>query len=832
MKLPIAWLREWVAVPWNDRELADRLTMLGFEVEALAPVAPPFTKVCVAEITSVAPHPQAEKLRVCSVNAHPDVGPGVGSTLLQIVCGASNARAGLRTALAMVGAKLPGNLTIGAATLRGVESQGMLCSARELGLAEAGEGILELEADAAIGTDVRDYLDLDGMTMEVGVTPNRGDAMSVLGIARELAAASGLPLNPPASLTTHSLACAPSASVERFPVHLTPGAGGARFASQVIRGLDNRRPTPTWLRQRLERSGLRSISPIVDVTNFVLLELGQPMHAYDLAKVQGGLTVRLAREGEPLTLLDGRDIALNKDVLVIADEAGPVGMAGVMGSARSAITTGTTEVVLEVAWFDPKALAGRGRRFGLHTDAGQRFERGVDPRGQERALERASNLICAIAGGRPDLPVVDELPLELPVRAAITLRAHQITRLLGLSVPSEHVLERLHGLGMKVEAIDEIETMNKARPVRDPFETLDGRRWRVTPPSWRFDIVIEADLIEELARCGGLEAIAEMPHRSAQVIAGCSELRSSERSVLNTLTARGYTEVVTFGFTDPVLQAKLCGNAPPISLRNPIASNLSVLRASLWPGLVLVAQENVRRQCERLRLFEIATCFALGADQRATNPGIQERRHIAGLVLGARSPEQWGTPKEPTDFYDLKADVSAVLQLTGAANNFLYEAGTSVPSLHPGRSAQIRHEDRVVGQIGELHPALVREFDFTYPPVLFELDYAAIIANARIRLTPISSFPQIRRDISIEVATDLPFGRIAERVSVAAGPRLHELRLFDIYQGSSVESGRKSVAFGLILQDLSRTLQDTEADEIVAQVGAELRSSFGAKIRE
>ncbi len=794
MKLPVSWLRSWVDPPWSDRELAGRLTMLGFEVEAMSPVAPAFSGVVVAEIRSVARHPQADKLSVCRVYA--------GGPELQVVCGADNARAGLRSALATVGARLPGDVTIGKAKVRGVESQGMLCSARELGLAEAGEGIIELSADAPLGAPLRDYLRLDETLLEISVTPNRGDAMSVCGLARELAAASGRPLRPP------PLQALKDTSAERFPIRLTPGAGCARFASRVFRGLDNRRPTPQWLRERLERSGLRSISPVVDVTNFVLLELGQPMHAYDLAKLSDLVQARRAAPGETMQLLDGREVKLDSDVLVIADARGAVGMAGIMGAERSAITADTTDVLLEVAWFDPAVIAGRARRYGLVTDASQRYERGVDPSGQERALERASELIAATAGGRAGPACLEELPQELPQRGAIGLRATQIARLLGKSFTAAEVSERLRSLGLQVE------------------ESGPGI-WQVSPPSWRFDITIEADLVEELARSAGLDSIAEAAPLGQRLISGSSEARIGEHAVLQRLTARGYSEAVTFGFTDPALLAQLCGAAEPVRVRNPIAANLSVMRASLWPGLLLAARANLHRQRERVRLFEIAHRF-----QRGTEGGVIEQAMIAGVVLGSRLPEQWGTARALADFYDLKADVSALLSLSAPESVYRFDAGTSLPALHPGRSAQIVRDGRVIGQLGELHPGLSRDLDFTYAPLLFELDYAAVTASEAVRFAPVSSFPQIRRDISFTVAASETFGRIAERVSVAASTRLHELRIFDVYQGKGVESGRKSVALGLILQDISRTLTDADADEVVAAVCTELRSSLDARIRE
>jgi phenylalanyl-tRNA synthetase beta chain len=803
MKLPMSWLRSWIDLPWSDAELAARLTMLGIEVEAMNSAAPPFSGVVVAEIISAAAHPQADKLRVCQVA----VGQGQP---LQIVCGAPNARAGLRSALATVGAQLPGGLAIGAARLRGVESQGMLCSAKELQLAAGGgEGILELPADAALGASLRDYLQLDEVQVELGITPNRGDAMSVLGVVRELAALSGAPIKVPPPIIAAGPATAAAAASDRFAVRLQPGAGCARFASRVLRGVDNRRPVPAWLRARLEHSGLRSISPVVDVTNFVLLELGQPMHAYDLGKLQGGIDVRKAGKGEALRLLDGRDISLDPEVMVIADDAGAVGMAGIMGGERSAISDTTRDLFLEVAWFDPQAVAGRARRYGLQTDASQRYERGVDPALQERALERATELIRAIAGGQCGPAQLQELPEELPRRTAISLRSARISRLLGAPVAPDSVTQRLGALGMTVE-------------------TVASDHWRVTPPSWRFDISIEADLIEELARLGGYDAIVESAPHGARRLGTVSERRVDESQVLALLAARGFQEAITFGFTDPAWQQRVVGASPAIALRNPIASNLSVMRASLWPGLLNAALENQRRQRERVRLFEIATCFRRGSDGR-----IVETQQIAGLAQGARLPEQWGTARAGVDFHDLKSDVSALLALGGQGELHRYEADPSPPpGLHPGRSARIVHDGRVIGHLGELHPALARDADFTYAPILFELEADAVLRAQPARYHAISSFPQIRRDISFTVPSSETFGRIADRVSVAASTRLHELRVFDLYQGQGVESGRKSVALGLILQDLSRTLTDADADEVVARVCAELRSSLDARIRE
>jgi phenylalanyl-tRNA synthetase beta chain len=791
MKLPLSWLREWVDVPWSGTELAARLTLAGFEVESRQPAAPPFSGVRVAKIVSCMRHPQADKLQVCSV----DVGNG---SPLQIVCGAANARAGLTSALATVGAVLPGDMRIKAAKLRGVESAGMLCSARELGLADSSDGIVELPDALAAGTDLRQALDLDDEILEVSITPNRGDAMSVLGLARELAALAGVTLRGPA------LTPVPATRSDTLRVTLEPGAGAARFIARCVHGVDNTRTSPWWLRERLRRVGLRSISPVVDITNYVLLELGQPMHAYDLVCVTGGLSARRARAAESLELLDGRTVTLSENTLVIADDAGPAGLAGIMGGARTAISAGSRDIAFEVAWFDPNAIAGRARQYGLTTDASQRFERGVDPAGQERAVERASTLLLELAGGGAGPVTVSEQPDELPRRAPVRLRSRQLQRLLGVAVPGAQVEQRLRGLSMTVQAQSE--------------------GWSVQPPSWRFDIGIEADLIEEVARLGGLATVAEEVAPQVLALRAPSTL-AEERDVVETLAARGYREAISFGFVDPQLQSRLFPDVSPIELANPIASDLAVMRCSLWPGLIAAARTNLSRQQDRVRLFEMATRF------RAGDAGHEEQKVLALVALGARFPEQWGVARTPVDFFDVKADLMALLALGGRAQDFSFEPA-SLSCLHPGRSARIVLDGVEVGWIGELHPEQVQALDLTYAPILVEIDQAVATTLTRPQFHELSRFPQIRRDISFTVPEHVGFGHIRERVSVAASSLIKELRLFDLYQGAGVESGRKSIALGLILQDLNRTLTDDDADRIVGAVVTELRTSLDARIRE
>jgi phenylalanyl-tRNA synthetase beta chain len=810
--LPLSWLRDWVDLPadWDAQELARRLTAAGLEIEGVTSAAPAFSGVVVARIISVERHPQADKLKLCQVVTAEG---GCVDARLQIVCGAANARIGLVSALARVGALLPHGVKIGAAKLRGVDSQGMLCSARELGLAESSDGILELPDDAPLGTDLRAYLDLDDAVLEVNVTPNRGDAMSVLGIAREVVALTGATLKTPARLTaTPDEARAPADSL---PVTVQPGAGAPRLLAQVLSGLDNTRVAPLWLRERLRRAGLRPISPIVDVTNYVMLELGQPMHAYDRARLTGGLAARNARAGERLRLLDGREIELEPGALVIADEAGAVGLAGVMGGERSAITASSSDIVFEAAWFKPAAIAGRARRHGLQTDASQRFERGVDWRGQERALALATRLLLAIAGGSAGPVTIAELADELPRIRPVALRSRQLQRLIGQAVAAADVEQRLRALGMGVRS--------------------EKSGWSVQPPSWRFDIEIEADLIEEVVRIGGLDVIEEHAPAMGMVPRPLDSTEIDEQVVMRTLAARGYQEVVTFGFVDPALQRLLFSLQPAIEqtaveLANPIAADLAVMRSSLLPGLIGVAGENLRRQQQRVRIFEIANRFIVqpGADGAGA---VREQKMLAGLLLGSRLPEQWGSAATPADFYDAKGDVAALLALGGGPEGFVFEP--AAPGyLHPGRGASLIRDGVVLGQLGELHPSLVRAFDLTYAPILFELDYSAAFRANLAQFRETSRYPQIRRDISITVPTHVAFATLGERVSVAAGSLLKQLSAFDVYQGKGVELGRKSIALGLILQDLSRTLTDDDADRVVQAVLQDLRSNLDARIRE
>ncbi len=791
MKVSLSWLGEFVRLEEAPAALAERLTMAGLEVEGRAPAAPPFTGVIVAEVTGVSRHPQAERLSVCTVTG--------GGAPLTIVCGAPNVRAGMKAALAQVGASLPGGLEIKRAKLRGVESEGMLCSARELGLGEESDGILDLPATLAVGQDLRAALDLDDVVFEVNPTPNRGDALSVLGVAREFAALAGAALRPPA------VPAVPARIADTLAVVLEAPAACPKFAGRVVRGVDPTRPTPLWMRERLRRAGLRSLGPLVDVTNYVMLELGQPMHAYDLRRLTGTLRARLARPGEVLKLLDGSEIALEPGMLVIADDAAPVGLAGIMGGELSGIAVDTTDVFLEAAWFAPAAVAGRGRRLGVLTDASQRFERGVDPAGAERAIERATALLLEIAGGAAGPVSVALAPEQLPVRGPIRLRRAQLKRLLAAEVPPARVPGILGALGLAV--------------------TASGEDWAATPPSWRFDLAQEADLVEEVARIYGYNALPEvdapMPQRPGAVPEGQV---SAERQAL-LLVDRGYFEAINYTFVDPALQRRLFPGERALALANPIASDLAEMRVSLWPGLLATLKTNLNRQQVRVRLFEIGAKFVLQDNV------LKEINCLGGLAYGARLPEQWGVRHERADFYDVKADVEAVLDATGRLAEFRF-APESLPCLHPGRSARIYRDSVACGWIGELHPELARTLEFPTPPLLFELELDITSRAPLPAASELSRFPTVRRDLAIVVNEAVTFSQLRESVTVVASSLLRELKVFDVYRGQGIDSGRKSVALGLILQDKSKTLTDADVDAVMTAVRERLAKDLDATIRD
>jgi phenylalanyl-tRNA synthetase beta chain len=790
MKVTYQWLNDFAPLRGSVEELAERLTLSGLEVESVQPVAPPFTGVVVAQVLECQPHPDAAKLSLCQVTRN-------GEDRLQIVCGASNVRAGLKVALAQVGAQLPGGVHIKAAKLRGVESNGMLCSSRELGLGDEHEGILELEATAPLGVDVREWLKLEDSLIEVNATPNRGDCMSVFGIARDYVAAQER------RFLSYPTTTVPATVHLTFPVALEAD-GCPLLGSRVIRGLKARAQAPAWLRERLRRVGLNSISAIVDVTNYVMMELGQPMHAYDLDKLKGRLCARQARPDERITLLDDKPYTLDADFLVIADDNGAVGLAGIMGGRDTAISDSTVSVLLEAAHFTPQAVAGRARRLGLFTDAGQRFERGVDPTLPRVALERATELLLACAGGEAGaVQITGAVPAG---KTEVWLRRDRLGRLLGAEVPGEEVASVLTAISERVEP------------------TAAG--WRIERPAHRFDVRIEADLIEEVARLRGFDRIAEVPAQAPQRPGPVSEACVPPERILSALIDRGYAEALCYTFVDPQLQRALFPDMPALALANPIASDLAEMRVSLWPGLLLACRDNLRRQQSRVRLVELGRKFLLKPDGE-----LVEVETLAGVALGPRLPEQWGSAREGIDFYDVKADLEAALALSGEPSGIRFEA-QSLPCLHPGRSARILRNGAPAGWLGELHPQLVKTINLPNSAFLFELEIDLSFSSKPSHFKEISKFPQVRRDLAIVVEESLPLAVLRENVSVSASGLLRELRVFDVYRGPGIETGRKSIALGLILQDSSRTLTDADADTVVAKVVTRLRDVLSATIRD
>ncbi len=799
MKFSENWLREFVDVDVSTTELVDKLTMAGLEVDAVDPVAAVFDGVVVGEIVSVEPHPDADKLVVCRVSD--------ADSEYQVVCGAPNARAGIKIPYARVGARLP-DLKIKKARLRGVESSGMLCSEQELGLSESHDGLMELPEDAPVGADIRGYLDLDDNIIELDLTPNRADCFGLLGIGRETALIAGAPLK---SLVIDEVA---AVSQRTFPVELSAGDACPRFGGRVIEGIDLNAKTPQWMKEKLRRSGVRSIDPVVDVTNYVMLELGQPMHAYDLDRLQGGIVVRQSKRGESIHLLDGTEVALQPDTLLITDDSGPIGIAGIMGGASTMCTASTINIFLESAFFAPLALAGQARRYGMHTDASHRFERGVDWQGQMRAIERATELLLDITGGTAGPAIETVLPDSLPERPKIRLRAARIERLLGVTVSDAEVEKMLEQLHFPAE--------------REAGETA----WQVSAPSHRFDISIEEDLIEEIARVYGYNTLpVRMPRMEITMIRS-SEADVSLDAIKDQFVARGYQEAVTYSFVDEGSQRILDPEHEPIGLANPISSEMSVMRTSCWPGLLKSLQHNLNRQQGRVRLFETGLRFrqAPNIDRDLTMEDVSQEMVISGVACGSVYPENWGDVERPADFFDIKGDIESVLDLTGAAAAFTFEP-VRHPSLHPGQSALISRDGRPVGLVGLLDPRAEQALDLDRPVYLFEIDLVAIREKALPSSVVLSRFPEVRRDIALLVDATVTANRIREVIHEVANETLTNLKLFDVYQGKGIDPNRKSVALGLTFQHPSRTLTDQEINESVDDVVAALATKIEASLR-
>ena len=806
MKFSEQWLREWVNPPIKTQQLADQLTMAGLEVEAVEPVAAELNSIVVGEVTAIDKHPDADKLNICTV----DIGR---ASSLQIVCGASNVVKNGRYPVALVGAVLPGNLKIKKTKLRGVPSEGMLCSAKELGLAEQAEGLMTLPADASAGITISEYLQLDDTSIELSLTPNRGDCLSIAGIAREVAV-----LNKATVTPSHSAPVAPQID-DTFAVEISAKQECPRYAGRVIKNINPAAVTPIWMQERLRRSGLRSISPVVDVTNYVLLELGQPMHAFDLDKLNTSINVRLAKQGEKLALLDGQTISLEEGTLVIADSQHPVALAGIMGGQDSAVNDQTKHIFLESAFFAPACISGRARGYGLHTDSSHRFERGVDPALQELAMERATSLLLDIVGGKPGPVVCRHIDEYVPQRPAILLRYSRLQKVLGVELEKPIVDDILYRLELQ------------------HVEQQNG--WTVTAPSFRFDIEREEDLIEEVARIYGYDNIPIAYPQAPSVMVPQTESRTPLQRIQDTLTDRGYQEAITYSFVDPKIQELLVAGTRPIRLSNPISSDMSEMRTTLWSGLINAVAHNLNRQQSTVKLFETGLRF------QQTDSGLDQEPVIAGVITGTAIPLQWGQKSQNVDFFDIKSDVEAILALTGKPDAFIFLADKH-PALHPGQTAKIvRHiqlnqkdadnkseenEDEI-GWIGALHPAISSKLDVAQPLYLFELKLAAVTQRAIPHFREIPKFPSIKRDLAIVVDEGVTAQAISDCIRRVSTTMLANLKLFDVYQGKGIDSGRKSLAFSLTLQDHDRTLTDQDVDLAIDEILSTLNKELGATLR-
>ncbi|HUW76707.1 MAG TPA: phenylalanine--tRNA ligase subunit beta [Gallionella sp.] len=784
MKFSENWLRTWVNPDLSSEALGHVLTMAGLEVEALESVAPAFNNVVVAEVLEVVKHPNADRLNVCQVN--------VGEALpLNIVCGAANVAIGVKVPCARIGAVLPGDFVIKQAKVRNIESFGMLCAERELGLADESNGLWLLPDDAPVGKTLREYLELDDKLFTLKLTPNRSDCSGMVGIAREVAALTGCELKP-LDIRTQAVTLA-----EQLPVSVSDASGCPLYCGRLVRGVNAAAATPDWMLRRLERSGLRGISAVVDITNYVMLEMGQPMHAFDVASLSGGITVRRARKGEELTLLNEQNALLDEEVLVIADDARVLALAGIMGGQGSGVETGTQDVFLESAFFHPDAIAGRARRFGLATDSSFRFERGVDFAATRQALERATQLLLEICGGSAG--AISEVLGQLPVRVPIALRRSRVARVLGIELDNQQIATLFRRLQFDF--------------------TANGDDFRVTPPSFRFDLSIEADLIEELARLHGYDNIPALAPQAALTILPYSELQRPLTHIQKLLVARDYQEIVSYSFLEEQVERELCGNEHPVALQNPIASNLAVMRSSLIGGLVGALRFNLNRKQPRVRLFEVGACFA-----KVDDDYVQTQR-LSGLCHGEAQPEQWGVAARAVDFFDVKADVEALF----APRTLRFVAATH-PALHPGRSAQIFCGEQMVGWLGELHPHWQQQYDITQGCVWFEIELGAL-TQARVPLmSEIPKFLPVRRDLAVVVDEEMTAQFLLDAMLHLSVPYVAELALFDVYRGKGVEQGKKSLAFRVLLQDTQKTLSESEIDPSIAQL-VEILQKNGAQLR-
>ncbi len=792
MKFSEAWLREWVDPSVTTQELADQLSMAGLEVDSVTPVAASFTGVVVGEVLEKTPHPDADKLSVCQVSVGSDEN-------LQIVCGARNVAAGMRVPVATVGAKLPGDFKIKKAKLRGVQSMGMICSASELGLADSSDGIMPLPQDAPIGEDFRSFLSLEDQAIDVDLTPDRGDCLGLAGIAREVGVINRC------EVKTEAIAPVAAAIEDKLAVELQADAACPRYLCRVVKDVNVSAETPLWMQERLRRSDIRSLGPVVDVTNYVLLELGQPMHGFDLQKIEDRICVRMANKGEKLTLIGGQEIELSEDSLVIADKSRPLALAGIMGGDDSAVGETTKDILLESAFFTPRAISGKARSYGLHTDSSHRFERGVDPQLQAKAMERATALLLEIAGGKPGPVVEASNPDKIILPPQVSLRSERVNKVLGVEIEPAEVEDILQRLEMDVKAVD--------------------GGWQVQAPSCRFDIAIEEDLIEEIGRIYGY---ARIPMHRGAFSMEMKERREAEFDLSRAkqlLVGRDFQEVITYSFVSPEIEAMVDPDHSAISLANPISADMSVMRTSLWPGLLQTAQYNQSRQQARVRIFESGLRFTKSGEE------ILQQNVLSGLVSGDILQEQWDAAAKRVDFFDLKGDVEALLSQCDSLDQFTF-VPASHAALHPGQSATIQYKGEEIGYIGMLHPELEKQLDLTGSTYLFEINLEKIQWGSLPAFETISKFPSIRRDIALVVDESVTFESIRNSIRKTSGKIIKDIRLFDVYTGENVDSGRKSVALGLILQEKSHTLTDQEVDEVMQRVLQQLSDELDARLRD
>jgi len=796
------WLRDWINVDLDAPGIADCLTNAGLEVDGVQALSDPIDHLVVGRVESVDKHPDADRLNLTKVN--------IGNQTLEIVCGAANVAEGQLVAVALIGAKLPNGLKIKKAKVRGVESNGMLCSASELGMEENSDGILELDSDAEIGQRVDEYLQLDDNLIDIDLTPNRGDCLSVQGIARELKVLADGKYHP---LDIADVEANDSATIG---IHAEDSKACPCYLGRIISGIDVSAKTPLWMQIRLLRSGVRPIKPVVDIGNYVMLELGQPMHAFDLDKLDGDITIRQSKAGEKIKLLDDSEATLDGDTLVIADTQGAIAIAGVMGGADSAISEHTTDIVLEAAHFTRKAIAGRSRRYALHTESSHRFERGVDPQLPNLAMQRATELVLAICGGQAGPVNHQQSSSKVTAKPAVELRFQRLQQLLGMQLDHQEVAGILNRIADSVE------------------QTTDG--WSVSPPSYRFDIEHEADLVEEVARVKGYNNIPTAIPRIAPRTIAASEHRVNLRQLRQSLIAREFNEAITYSFIDPDSQSAF-SSEPPITLSNPLADNLSVMRTSLLPGLLAALQFNSNRQHERVRLFEIGASYHNSKDADASMvEGFTEVQRLACVIMGPAQANQWGIEKSKnSDFYDLKADLESVLSLTGTKEPFIFNEFEHI-ALHPGQVAKLTRTGKEgavvdIGFIGRLHPTLQHQYGLTADVFVFELNLDTALDAELPAFKTVSRFPSIRRDLSVLVQEELDVASLIGAVSDKLGAALKTVVIFDVYHGSGVAKGRKSVSLSLVLQHQDKTMTDNQAEQLAQLALSTLEQEFGAELR-